>query len=671
MLFLILGVATLSDYGINWDEPFHFNRGHAYLDFVLEGKKDYLDIPQSQQYKGTSDFVDKKGEWEHATKVSTSSIPSESGYRRSYFQSDVFNYEYFEKNDGYGHPAANGILSAAFNKIFYHQLGVLGDVEAHHLFEVFSSFLLIWCVAWWTNKYFNVYASIIASASLAFYPLFFAESHFNIKDPVQASFFGIAVLLFHVSVNEKNKLLLLFSAVASGVALGTKFNAIFIPFIITPWLITHYFRNLKEVKIHKYYFSLFVLYPMIVFIVFVALWPYLWNDPINNVFQMFRFYLDNGVGVSNDLEGFVYYGFNTFAWYWIIITTPIPILFFFLLGIVISVKNIKNNSGAYFLILVWFLVPLMRVSLGGATIYNGVRHILEFLPAMAIISGVGASYLIQKYRKIGLFVMVTSVFLLLAILYNWHPNQNVYFNEIVGGLKGAKELNIPYWGYNYGNVYLQGVEWINKNADVDSKLSLAIGNMVNIPRMRLRSDIDFSNKHLSAYEMKGEYVMEMSNNWGANNWYSYRYYDMYLDPVYEVKVDDVALLKIWKNDEMYLKNKEKRVAHRESVSFTQKENTISIDLGEEKALLKLEISHSSDSCVAQKGGYIRTSKDGKNWIQESETIDYPQIPLQWLGSTENKFVFMFTERQARYVYLDTQMENPCLLNKPDISIQWQ
>src|SRR6266478_8397197 len=133
LIFFIFSFITLSDYGINWDEPLHFNRGQAYLRFYLTGKKDYLDIPQYPKLAGDSDYMGREGEQDLYLNSKISSIPPNSSYRRSYYQSDVFNYGYFIKNDGYGHPPTNDILAAVFNNIFYHKLGVLGDIESYHL----------------------------------------------------------------------------------------------------------------------------------------------------------------------------------------------------------------------------------------------------------------------------------------------------------------------------------------------------------------------------------------------------------------------------------------------------------------------------------------------------------------------------------------------------------
>lgn len=196
LVYFIVAIWTLPHFGINWDEPFHFNRGWAYLHYFLTGEKNYLQLPQYPQLKGSSDFMGREGEGELFLNSKSSSIPSNPSYRRSYFQSDVFNFEYFSKNDGGGHPPANDILAAFFNFMFYQKLGLLGDIESYHLFEITVAAFLILGVTYFTYYHFGILAALVAGFSLASYPLFFAESHFNIKDPAEASFFGLTIITF-------------------------------------------------------------------------------------------------------------------------------------------------------------------------------------------------------------------------------------------------------------------------------------------------------------------------------------------------------------------------------------------------------------------------------------------------------------------------------------------
>src|SRR5204863_172396 len=85
-----------------------------------------------------------------------------------------------------------------------------------------------------------------------------------------------------------------------------------------------------------------------------------------------------------------------------------------------------------------------------------------------------------RIQLLFLFVIVLSFGFTIWEVARLYPNENVYFNQIIGGLSGAKEKNIPYWGYNYGNVYFQGVEWLNNNAISNAKLTLPIVKMVKI-----------------------------------------------------------------------------------------------------------------------------------------------------------------------------------------------
>src|SRR3990172_8615200 len=95
LVFFIGAFATLPKYGISWDEPIHFSRGQAYLDYFLTGDKEYKSL--------------------------------ETNKRRSYYQD--LPVSYFLRNDS-GHPVINDELAALFNYVFYQKLNLLGDIEA-------------------------------------------------------------------------------------------------------------------------------------------------------------------------------------------------------------------------------------------------------------------------------------------------------------------------------------------------------------------------------------------------------------------------------------------------------------------------------------------------------------------------------------------------------------
>jgi len=693
-LFLIFGVVTIPDYGINWDEPLHFNRGQAYLHFFLTGQKNYDELEKfpvlnsecapwkktclDNSPEGTSDFENYKGNITYENAVWKENFQKT---RRSYFQNDSYNFEHFINTED-GHPPLNDILAALTNKIFFQEFKVMGDIESHHLFEVITSFLLVLIVAISVYKKYGLVASTVSALSLSIYPLYFAESHFNIKDPVLASFFGLTILFFYFGVVENNFRKILASALFCGLSLGTKFNTVFILPVIGIWFIVYlYFEYIrardnshnKNVLFFRKYKNLFLslfIFPVIVVSMFIIGWPFLWENTIGGLIKIIGYYKQIGMGTPNELSRFLFKGWNLYPLYWIMTTTQLSTLFLFFCGLINSLYRFVAKKDTFaLLVLLWFFVPIFRVSCPGANIYGGVRQIMEFIPAMAIIAGIGAKSLFQvaqKYRQTFLLAILLlsgclfSVYEMIII----HPNQNVYFNQLVGGLSGAKEKSIPYWGNSYGNAYNQGVLWLNNNAEKNAKLGLLISTMGNVAKLKLRSDIDFWNGHWSGPKNLGEYSMELYFDWTPVNWYSYAYYDTFLDPVYQVVVQGVPILKVWKNDPKYIKPgfeyekmyKIKEVVIREGVAI--------VNLGEEIDLTKIVIEHSQKNCQKQKGGFVSLSLDGKNWKNELEAIDYPQVPPAAVGIDDDTFVYLFAAKKAKFLKIDTGISNSCILNNP-------
>lgn len=710
ILFLIISTAVLKDYGFNWDEPFHFMRGQAYLQFFLTGKKDYSSLPAYPRLNqncpewakncytvspgGATDILysNEKGPiYEEAIK---SRYPV--GWLkewRSYYRHDTYDFNSIIASEG-GHPPLNGIFAAFTNYILFQRLHLLGDLEAYHFFEIFTSFLIVLGISFFVYREFGVFPAVVAGISLASYPLFFSESHFNIKDPPEAAFFGLTIILFYFGIVKNNWKLIIVSAVFSAFALGTKFNALFLAPILGAWLVFHLITLLiakRRGVISKRDFRKFlplvfslIVYPAITLGIFYALWPFLWNDTLVNLNKVISYYKQIGTSVPGEMAPFIVKGWNTYPIIWIIYTTPIPILFLSTVGVVRSLFKTLKGNGLSLLVLLWFMVPILRVSWPNMVIYGGVRQIMEYIPPMAILAGIGAGWLIDFVKKVSggkrlaanfvrMLVVASLLFVVLEMI-RIHPNENVYFNQLIGGLSGAKAKNIPSWGNAFGNVYLQGVNWLNINAEPNAKLGLAVVTMGNVPKLKLRADIDFFNGYWSGPNHQGEYMMEMDFDWWPKLWYSFQYYDVFMNPVYEVKVDGVPLLKIWKNDLKYVKPEYKEEISYYPISIQRRKTTLStqlfVDLGKEINLTRITIRHNTNNCLSQSAaGYISLSSDNKAWNREMEPINSPQVPINVINWSDSSFVFLFAAKKARYIIIDPQIINSCLLSNPQIEIR--
>jgi len=681
--FFLIGVLTLPDYTQNWDEAAHFNRGLAILHYMLTGKKDYQDLPPVPKYAQKDDTVlfyplDKN---------------KKEIYRRSIYEDNQINFNFFLSN--YGHPPVSDIVAAVFNKILFQQLGFINDVDSFHVYSIFVASLLVSVIYWWIAKSYGNFAGLIASLSLMLYPLFLGESRYNIKDIPQAVFYGLMLICFYESIVRKSVKWIIASALCFGVAVGTKFNVLFAPFILVPWLLVYFFRSKSLPKDRG--FLIISLTSMLVVgggLLF-ACWPYLWSSPVSHFMNIVLYYREIGTSIDFDPRFLTFFRINTYAIQWILYSTPLVTLFFVVYWILFGFrKSFQEKSGKMFLVFLWLVVPIGRVSMPNAGIYGGGRQIMEYVPALAIIAGLGAREvrnwiyrLVTKKRDACLSLAVSLVFLLsflpiLRKLIQIHPNEAVYFNPIIGGLRGAKQRGMPEWGQNLGSINKLGIRWINRNAEPNAKLVTNFGLGSSIPVIFLRNDIYFSNNKRSAGEQKGEYIIGLTHLSGFEDIYYFQYNEKVLKPLYEAKVDNVPLLKIWKNDPQYAKAEYQNIIPFSDFKIVKKSNTLLLTLGQEVYLMKMIVQFNNPLCARRADGKLVISDDNVELAEGSVEIStdndfyilldgdlHAQIFLAEITYRDNgEFIYYFAAKRAKYIRMQFNPANPCFTDIKSIQI---
>ena len=513
----------LHDYGINWDEASHFFKGQAYLYYFTSlGKTSY-------------DF---------------------SGHQRvSIYQWQQNSPKHYLENDG-GHPPLSDILASVFNTVLYQQFNIAGDVESYNVYVVFVSTLLVFLVFLLAQEVYGTFAGIIAVISIISYPLFFGESHFNVKDPAEAAFYSWTIYSFYKGITRSSWRWILVSAIFSGLSFATKFNIVFLVFILAPWLVAYKWNDIKKIKwpFSRNITLSIASIPFIAFGILFASWPFLWVSPVNNFLKILDYYKSIGYSVIYQPSNYItFFGINKYASLWVLLTTPEVVIFFGFLGILYCLKNFhteKNKTS--FLILLWFMLPILRVTLPGAGIYLGVRQIMEYVPALAILSGIGATFLVRRFNKNSqLFLKVFCILLFIPIVLEMvriHPNETVYFNAIAGGLHGAYNRGIPSAGNDLGNVYRQGVDWLNVHAEKNAKLTLVNNGTSAIPSVFIRKDIQFSADYWKNDKpLPDTYVMSTTEVGWGDIFPSRAIYLESFKPIFKVTVQGARILAIWKN----------------------------------------------------------------------------------------------------------------------------
>jgi hypothetical protein len=114
---------------------------------------------------------------------------------------------------------------------------------------------------------------------------------------------------------------------------------------------------------------------------------------------------------------------------------------------------------------VWFVLPLAILVVTHPNVYDGIRHVLFLLPALATIAAIGGAALVElapRPLRAGVAAGVAALLLTaLPALVRLHPYQTTYYNALAGGLAGAeRRFETDYWVSSYREAF----DWVNARA---------------------------------------------------------------------------------------------------------------------------------------------------------------------------------------------------------------
>lgn len=664
-LFFVAALLTINDYNIMWDGRNHFFRGQAFANFFLSGRRDYEDLPMSKEsaryyrdYTSTfTPYIDIKKR-----------LSLDPNYRRSIYQDETHTFNWLMQQQATGHPTLSDTISSFFNIAFYEKLGWLRDDHAYALYGVVLASILVSISFYWIYVVYGFLPALVSTVALVTTPLFWAESHYNIKDIPILVFFFLAIWSFYKGLVKYSVKWIITSSVLAGFALGTKFNALFIPPIIFLWSFINIFtqNKLNRKKYFKWWWIILV-YPLIMFVVLVIFWPQLWANPIGGFLNVLAYYKEVGLNIDYTPAFRTIFNFSTYASIWILVTTYPVIVLMAMVGVIgyfISLK--KNKDTLPLLFLIWFLVPIIRASLPNASIFGGVRHIIEYIPPLSFMSGYGSYFLVKlfpgKLRWIIGAAIVSSFIPFLITLIKLHPAENVYFNNFIGGLPGAKNANLTGWGNTDGGIYEKAVEWINKNAQKNSHLAVGFSELADFYLPEFREDLRADNQFSGSLQ-KGEYVIALTHNSELEQTYRMLYPETFLTPVYEYKVDGVPLIKIWKNEREYVKPELRSLKESIITLLPEKRNNVFFwDLKKEERLMAIDLQFLQDrECKSSDLGFFQISNDSEHWTVLPE--NYPGEYIQALGEQpkNNNLIALISGFKSRYIEFIAQPDDACPL----------
>lgn len=433
------------------------------------------------------------------------------------------------------HPALPKILFGASWRLFarihdpqaepwsrswYHQgrppepiLGWLSESTAMRLPALLTNSFLVFLLYVFAARYLNRRVALAATLAWMFTPHAFWHAHLACFDMPMVTMGFATAYCFYRSVTlpppEPGRarprgawVWALATAVVWGLALNTKHNAFFLPVTFVLWWVwtrRREFRlswnggGLRIPAIPPAFLAMLLVSP----VVYWALWPKLWFDPVGHLKWYFGFhakhdfywayywgtlftkppfpvafpFVMSAMTLSGPVALLAVAGLARTAWRWISRQRP-PI------EPAASAGEPDGAPGLTSFLFLNFLLPFLVIAHPSTPIFGGTKHWLPGVPFLMIFAGIGLDRILGALRELGmrrptlarrgvqagLAVVVAAAFLVPAArdTLRGHTDGSTFYNAFFGGFgaMGEHRMQREFWG----NTAYSALPWLNEAA---------------------------------------------------------------------------------------------------------------------------------------------------------------------------------------------------------------
>jgi tetratricopeptide (TPR) repeat protein len=360
--------------------------------------------------------------------------------------------------------------------VLIHWFDIEDIYSFRHLMCSFSGWLTILVTSIFAASFAGYGAAILVLFLFAVSPAFLGHAQNNLKD-IPFALAYISSVYFSLKLvfaeNKTSKTTLLFLILSIGLALGIRAGGILVIFNFAIFIFIKTLYNwliLKNFDAHLLKKNLIQLTAVSVsgFIVGLLLWPYALQNPILNTWKSYQVMTHFPTTVRQIFEGnFDWSDFH--PWYYLpkylAITIPIVVS----AGLLVFVANTKKKYLELQKIQLWLLgftilFPVVFVVVKNSNLYGSWRHFLFIYPGLILFAALGIQALLARYKQRGIRFTLIALFALLALhplkfMAANHPYYYLYYNQLVGGLKGAFGNYEPDYYYT---TMSEGAEWLQE-----------------------------------------------------------------------------------------------------------------------------------------------------------------------------------------------------------------
>ncbi len=351
----------------------------------------------------------------------------------------------------------------------------------------------------------SISVGLLSVVLFVFVPRVFFHAHLTCFDiPITA--LSVAVLYaFYRSLSSTRWAFV--TAVLWGLALLAKLNAFFLPITLMMWWGVAGIRSFKvsgwRLALPRFPLA-FILMPAIGLPMLFICWPWLWYDSFESFGKYLGFHLDH--------EHYFQYYFGRayqsppfpidLPFVMTLLTVPVVTTVLFMVGFwglflrrsVSFVRGLqiwrRNDEellsawGTGWFVFINLAFPVTLISLPGTPVFGGVKHWLLTMPFFCLLAAHGLLYLLQIGRR-GLedywpqmpsrsrWIAAATVVLVLISpavrdTLRYAPYGTAYYNELVGGLRGAAEARMQRQFWSFAS--RTALDFVNADAPPDSNI---------------------------------------------------------------------------------------------------------------------------------------------------------------------------------------------------------
>ena len=452
------------------------------------------------------------------------------------------------------HPPLYKILSA-ITLVLGKQY--LGEFVAYRFSSALLCTILLLALFFIVQKRYGIAAGVCGSLSLLFMPRFFGHAHIAATEIPLTTFWFLACCAFWLGQRSRAGIILF--GILWGCASATKFTGLLLPIPLLLW---------AAVYRSKQGFKTVAMAIPLVFLVMLLVNPGWWHDPAGKIIGFLQTSL--GRRETIPIPTFFFgttYSFSPpwiYAWVMTAITVPITTIFTFTLGLLAFYRDTANRR-FNMLLFINCLFPLIITMLPKAPVHDGTRQFFYLFPFMAYFSGAGFYYLTERLlAAIKTKKALIPAALGVCILYpayqtlRIHPYELCYYNELVGGVRGAYALGMEttYW---YDVVNEEFLAALNREIPRGAAVSMWVANQAYFEFLqdkgKIRKDIKFITPDITVtITKKGadlkfspdapQYLILLSRQGTFNRVYWNIYYKSV--PLYSLKLEDIPLISIYR-----------------------------------------------------------------------------------------------------------------------------